>query len=1050
MLATNRHRRVASLLCLFLFVTGCGRTLPWECPTSEADVRIPIRGLWTAPNDFQAPEGSTELLTNLTSDDPGVWGPRRGFSLLQATGATITGPIDAMEFFRGYLIVHHNSTQISRWTGSAWSTYSGSYAAPALARDGRVRLTQANQSLFATTSAGIYELDSPTGTWRLTGAPPALDGTATLRRTVNETGHSDGTTTFADANGQWAYRWEWGIKNANGRLQLGAPSGRALVVNPANVVATTGNIAKLNGSTTVTVTNTTHGFATGEYVDVTLGGAETYFAAGTFQVTRVSATSFTYSDAVNNGSGITQNPGASITYGFGNGRGVDLSIPIPSGVTTDYFVQVYRSGKSASATAEPSDQLGQVYERSPTNLEITAGAMSVTDITPDGFRNGLMDISGETILAAKYQPPSAGDMALFHNCTFYAATKNHHELELQLIGLPVNSTAIAFWNDPATIASYSWVEAISLTTGSEADGVAKIYSSGSVSQNIAATARSIVRAINTHTTNTHLYAVYTSGDQEAPGKFRVYARSPTVGQFSPYVTLGSSGEHTGACFIPNLPEEDTISDISRSGTTVTVNTPIPHGYASGQQVQLLASDNVKFPTGIKTVTVTGASQFTYTEAGSAAAAEADSGFFLSRPLAEITSDVISRADRIAFSLPDQPWAVPLPNELFCDGTPTDPNVTCPTIDRIIPTRDRLYVESDAGLFQVTGYYPDFAVSTIQTPLKSLGPGFWASTGTPGRVYGLTNTGEVEAFNAADVISTPIQDQFQSVQTVLAAAGHPTYLALYGFAVAYPQDYKVITFVPTSGSNTWGDTAYVWHTRSGDWSKWDFSAQKPTAAAINPDSEKLYIGTATGAVLVERKARSVADYYDARPASIAYGGASAGVITGTTTSGMTVGEKVSDLSSGTETTIISIDSGTQITVASTTGFTGGGGNLYVSAGNIPSTVQWTRWYGKDGPNVDKEVDSGLLLFTPPSLSAPGTPEFTTVGMAVANDYNPTFDATETLTLDTVVTSQVPFQVPPDMQRGGWFRFKMTHSNPGQRYKLLGLSLNARGAGVKSGP
>jgi len=1047
MSTVHRHRRTASLVLLALFANGCGKTLPYACPVLEGDVRIPVRGLWTSPNDFESPEGSTEVFTNMTSDTPDVWEPRRGFSLLQATGPTITGPIGSMEFFRGSLIVHHNTNQISRWTGSAWSTYSGTYAAPSSSRSGRVHFAKAAQSLFVTTSTGVYELDTPTGTWRLTGCPPALDGSATLRRTVNETG-------FATANGQWAYRDEWGIKNANGRLQIGPPSGRTLVQSPASVVATTGNIAKLNASSTVTVTNTTHGYVTGEYVDVTLGGAETYFAAGTFQVTRVSATSFTYSDAVNNGSGVTQNPAASITYGFTAGRGVTRVIAIPSGITTDNFVQVYRSSKSASATAEPSDQLGQVYERSPTNLEITAGSMTITDIVPDDFRGALMDVSGETVLAAKYRPPASSDMAAYHDVTFYAATRTIQALEFQFVSLAVTPIVINFFDSPTAIDSGSFGSTLS-SDSAESVGTRKfkVYTDGSVSQNIANTARSFVRVVNGQVSSVWpLYAAYISGDQEAPGKVVVYARTLTVTQFAAAYTDGNGA--ASADIVPTFPYEISPSTLARSGSTVTAVFANAHGLASGQIVRLDGSSNTShFPNGNKTITVVDPLTITYTESGSTVAAEANDGLFFSSPPEEMGSGNIDRTDRIVYSLPDRPSAVPLPNEIFCDGIPVNTTTACPTIERVLATRDRLYIPSDSALVQVTGFYPDFLPYTIQMPFKSRAPESWVSTGTPGRVYGLTDVGFVEVLNNAEVISTPIQDQIQAVDVTLAAAGHSNYVPLYGFGIAYPQDYKVLLFLPTSGSNTWADTAWVWHTRTGDWAKWDFSAQKPTAGVLDPDAERLYIGTTTGAVLVERKARTLADYYDVRPASIAYAasGAFGGTtITGTTTAGMTVGEKVTDLSSGTETTIVSIDSGTQITVASVTGFSGGGGNLYVSGGVIPSTVQWTRWYGKDGPNVDKEVDSGLILFQPPSLSAPGTAEFSSLSLAVSNDYNPTFSAPETLTLSSVVTSQMPFLVPTDMQRGGLYRFKMAHSKPGERYKLLGLSLNAVKASVKAGP
>ena len=59
-----------------------------------------------------------------------------------------------------------------------------------------------------------------------------------------------------------------------------------------------------------------------------------------------------------------------------------------------------------------------------------------------------------------------------------------------------------------------------------------------------------------------------------------------------------------------------IGALSRTSTTVTATTSTPHGFASGQIVYLTITD-ANFPAGAKVITVTGASTFTYSEAGTA-------------------------------------------------------------------------------------------------------------------------------------------------------------------------------------------------------------------------------------------------------------------------------------------------------------------------------------------------------------------------------------------------------------------------------------------------
>lgn len=244
------HRRILAFLVLVVtFAQGCGRTeLPFSMNITA------IRGLWTSPNDSRAPKGSLSRADNIHFDRPGIAEPVPGFDwLLQS--ASVGGTINAGIVFRDSIIVHYGTASVARWTGSAWSTFSGTFNPP----DANTKPTffEAENSLFLLTSAGVYELDHPTtGTWRLTGSPAGLQGSATLRRTSNEVGN------YTSANGQWAYRLVWGYTNANRRLQLGAPSGRFIVTVPANITGIAANISKPNGSAVVTVDLVTHGFVT--------------------------------------------------------------------------------------------------------------------------------------------------------------------------------------------------------------------------------------------------------------------------------------------------------------------------------------------------------------------------------------------------------------------------------------------------------------------------------------------------------------------------------------------------------------------------------------------------------------------------------------------------------------------------------------------------------------------------------------------------------------------------------------------------------------------
>lgn len=796
-----------------------------------------IRGLWTSPADGDTAKGHLAVADNVAFYRPGLAEPRRGFEALSADLATTW---NRSAVFEDTLIAHHGTSSISRWTGSAWSAYSGTFTPPTGVK---VRFWESQGSLFVSTTEGVYELDDPAGTWRRTGSPAALQGSVALRRSTNETG-------FASAAGQWAYRLVWGYKNANDRLQLGAPSGRFLLTNPAAVTATNTNISKANGSTTVTVASTTHGFVTGEYVDVTLSGVETYFAAGRFQVTVVSATSFTYSDAVNNGSGATQTATNNIEYGFSS-RNATITAAIPSGITAQHFLQVYRSVKSATANTEPNDALALVYERSPTNLEITAGSMTVTDISPDELRGAELYTSLGTILDAKHQPPSCVDAAEYGGSVFCGATASLHSMDLQLIavGSPhgmVAGDVVRFVSDPNNISSATWsVFVTGQATENLSLGIFRLYTSGTAAQNIAETAKSIVRAINSKTTNTRVYAEYLSSDIEAPGRFRVYARSLAEEKFACIGVAAGAGVMFGDTFAPALPTAAEINTLERAWSTVTATVHVPHEFAVGQTIELVeSSDTGTFPNGIKTVaTVPTSMSFTYTETGPAAGAVGNSGRYLDAPASDLTSLNTSRPNGLMWSQPGEPWAFRL-IDLQTVGTGT--------LLRLIPSRDRLFVLTTKGAYQVTGTYPNWSITEYDRTLNLVAYDMAVAQGD--RVYGLFEAGFMELLESARVADFAINKDIRDLMASSISA-----INTYGFAVPYESENMVLFFMPDSSDDTASQQVYVLRTDTGDWTRWPIADTK--TAIVSPDDDKLYIGKSSGATWKERKARTTADQAD---------------------------------------------------------------------------------------------------------------------------------------------------------------------------------------------
>ncbi|TXG85836.1 MAG: hypothetical protein E6R13_01610 [Spirochaetes bacterium] len=124
-----------------------------------------------------------------------------------------------------------------------------------------------------------------------------------------------------------------------------------------------------------------------------------------------------------------------ISNSSGGTRDVSLTITIPSTITASDFVQVYRSGQSATSSTEPNDEMYLVYEKNPTAGEITARSMTFTDSTPDSLVGVTLytSASQEGLLQANEMPPLAKDVAFFKGCLFYANTVSKQRLTLTLL-----------------------------------------------------------------------------------------------------------------------------------------------------------------------------------------------------------------------------------------------------------------------------------------------------------------------------------------------------------------------------------------------------------------------------------------------------------------------------------------------------------------------------------------------------------------------------------------------------------------------------------------
>jgi hypothetical protein len=240
---------------------------------------------------------------------------------------------------------------------------------------------------------------------------------------------------------------------------------------------------------------------------------------------------------------------AIVSNASGGSRDVSVTFTIPSGITTSHFFQVYRSKASGGATIEPDDELGLVYENSPTAGEIVTGTVTFTDATTDDLRGATIytALSQEGIAQSNEPPPQAEDFEEFEGSVVYANIVSKHRKILTILACG-GSSGIAN-DDTLVIAGTTYT---AKTAGETiASGFFALATGGTPAQNIFDTAQSLVRVINRYTTNTLVYATYLSAPGDLPGQILLEERGLGGNSFA--ITASARG----TAYNPVLPTSGT-------------------------------------------------------------------------------------------------------------------------------------------------------------------------------------------------------------------------------------------------------------------------------------------------------------------------------------------------------------------------------------------------------------------------------------------------------------------------------------------------------------
>jgi hypothetical protein len=514
-----------------------------------------------------------------------------------------------------------------------------------------------------------------------------------------------------------------------------------------------------------------------------------------------------------------------LTNTSGSATNVQLTVSIPAGITSSWYLQVYRSSLSGGSTVTPSDETFLCYEAKPTAGEITAGLVTFTDSQPSSLLSQTLytSASREGLLQANNEPPLAWDFCLFKNCVIYLNTTSKHYLTITLLGagssaFAVNNTitiggitytgygtedtstgkfavygsfsttgnttsgsatitsvastagcrigkSISGTGIPAstTIASFtSTTITLSANATATNPGVTLSMSDGTASQDITDTANSLVRVINRYASST-VYAVYQSGVEDAPGKILLFERS--IGGAAFAVTSDN-----GNYFNPALPT---------SGTTVS-------------------SSNDRFQ------------------------------------------------DAVMISKTGQPWAVPSGN-LRRLGSANRKALRC------VALKDAVLVFKEDGIWVGTGDDPSNFQFVLLDTAKLLAPDSIATLNNT--VRGLFDQGICTVTESAvGKLSRPIAGKILGLDPTSDPVRYKT------FGVGYESDGKYILWTVSGSTDTECTQAYVFNVFTHAFTRWTVAA---TSAMVSPVDDKLYLfdGLSNNA-RIERKSRVYTDFYDA--------------------------------------------------------------------------------------------------------------------------------------------------------------------------------------------
>lgn len=519
------------LLFIICAILACG-------PNTEdtMGLNINFEGVYRGPNRHsQVPPGAAERAENIVSYNKGEAATTEGMETLPGTYTTSPERFSSGVAYDGYVIERSSTGALYRRVpGTSLTAITTGVDPPSgVARVPFAEAGVEGGDLYLATDTGVMVMDAGT-------ASPATVGAAAPFAPLYSLGASGGVFDL-EPDESVAYRATFARDDADGVQREGAPSGRIVVVNTNDPVAASGTVTLAGGAgnTTVTINGTAVGPVAFTVSDTQSAAAVVTAINASAVASIVTATSLgttitiTADVAGASGNLITLSAsrtagtatasGATLSGGDDSLRSLTISHLLPSTVVAGDRLLTYRTGVAAGGV-NPGDIMYIADEHEITSAEVTAGLVTLVDNTPDELRGKPLYTNGTQggILRQNERPPLAKVLCGFDDYMMCMNVQGPERFSFRLLAVPDDF-------DFFTIAGETYMAALS---DDYPNGAFVVETSGTVSENIATTAQRLVRAINSKTANTSVYAYYVSGDSDPPGMIMLEGRTVTTAAYT--------------------------------------------------------------------------------------------------------------------------------------------------------------------------------------------------------------------------------------------------------------------------------------------------------------------------------------------------------------------------------------------------------------------------------------------------------------------------------------------------------------------------------------